>query len=152
VRDGVVDVWFGDTAFERRHFSTLKWYRGTLLFSGYSSSPIWRTVYLVLPGSNEQSHDDDSMQRGRLREFAVPVGFSAESRERWIAFLTLAGIPRRTLWGRGVGLRRSLKPGQNPLRAEKGYSDEFFDLTGRTVAVVTVPASSLRDPTPADRP
>lgn len=36
--------------------------------------------------------------------------------------------------------------------AEKGYSVEFFDMTGRTVAVVTVPASSLREPTPADRP
>jgi hypothetical protein len=35
---------------------------------------------------------------------------------------------------------------------EKGYSVEFFDMTGRTVAVVTVPASSLREPTPADRP
>jgi hypothetical protein len=36
--------------------------------------------------------------------------------------------------------------------AETGYSVEFFDMTGRTVAVVTVPASSLREPTPADRP
>jgi hypothetical protein len=36
--------------------------------------------------------------------------------------------------------------------AEDGYSVEFFDMTGRTVAVVTVPASSLREPTPADRP
>jgi hypothetical protein len=35
--------------------------------------------------------------------------------------------------------------------AEKGYSVEFFDMTGRTVAVVTVPASQLREPTPADR-
>jgi len=35
---------------------------------------------------------------------------------------------------------------------EIGYSVEFFDMTGRTVAVVTVPASSLREPTPADRP
>lgn len=35
---------------------------------------------------------------------------------------------------------------------EKGYSVEFFDMTGRTVAVVTVPESSLRKPTPADRP
>jgi Domain of unknown function (DUF4926) len=36
--------------------------------------------------------------------------------------------------------------------AEPGFSVEFFDMTGRTVAVVTVPASSLREPTPADRP
>ena len=36
--------------------------------------------------------------------------------------------------------------------AEIGYSVEFFDMTGRTVAVVTLPASSLREPTAADRP
>jgi hypothetical protein len=36
--------------------------------------------------------------------------------------------------------------------AEEGYSVEFFDMTGNTVAVVTVPASTLRRPTPADRP
>lgn len=35
---------------------------------------------------------------------------------------------------------------------ETGYSVEFFDMTGRTVAVVTVPASALRSPTSADRP
>ncbi|HEY4234317.1 MAG TPA: DUF4926 domain-containing protein [Lacipirellulaceae bacterium] len=36
--------------------------------------------------------------------------------------------------------------------SETGYSVEFFDMTGRTVAVVTVPESSLRGPTPTDRP
>ena len=35
---------------------------------------------------------------------------------------------------------------------EIGYSVEFFDMTGRTVAVVTVPAHQLRLPTSADRP
>jgi Domain of unknown function (DUF4926) len=35
---------------------------------------------------------------------------------------------------------------------EVGYSVEFFDMTGHTVAVVTLPASNLRAPTPADRP
>jgi hypothetical protein len=35
---------------------------------------------------------------------------------------------------------------------EEGYSVEFFDMTGNTVAVVTLPASALRMPTPADRP
>lgn len=35
---------------------------------------------------------------------------------------------------------------------EHGYSVEFFDMTGQTVAVVTLPASGLRQPTPADRP
>lgn len=35
---------------------------------------------------------------------------------------------------------------------EAGYSVEFFDMLGNTVAVVTLPASVLRLPTPADRP
>lgn len=39
-----------------------------------------------------------------------------------------------------------------PNVSEIGYSVEFFDMTGNTVAVITVPASSLRVPTPADRP
>jgi hypothetical protein len=32
------------------------------------------------------------------------------------------------------------------------YSVEFFDMTGNTVTVVTLPASALRMPTPPDRP
>jgi hypothetical protein len=36
--------------------------------------------------------------------------------------------------------------------SEEGYSVEFFDMTGNTVAVVTLPESALRLPTPADRP
>jgi hypothetical protein len=32
---------------------------------------------------------------------------------------------------------------------KKGYSVEFFDMTGNTVAVVTLPANALRLPTPA---
>jgi hypothetical protein len=35
---------------------------------------------------------------------------------------------------------------------ETGYSVEFFDMLGETVAVVTVPGSWLRLPTRADRP
>jgi hypothetical protein len=35
---------------------------------------------------------------------------------------------------------------------EEGYSVEFFDMTGNTVAVATLPATALRLPTPADRP
>jgi len=35
---------------------------------------------------------------------------------------------------------------------EDGYSVEFFDMTGRTVGVVTVRESQLRRPTHADRP
>jgi hypothetical protein len=39
-----------------------------------------------------------------------------------------------------------------PNVGDVGYSVEFFDMTGRTVAVVTIPSSSVREPTPADRP
>ena len=35
---------------------------------------------------------------------------------------------------------------------EVGYSVEFFDMTGRTVAVATLPSSLLRAPTSSDRP
>ena len=35
---------------------------------------------------------------------------------------------------------------------EDGYSVEFFDMTGKTVAVVTLPSSHLRKPTSSDRP
>ena len=35
---------------------------------------------------------------------------------------------------------------------ETGYSVEFFDMLGNTVAVVTLPASALRVPSRADRP
>ena len=35
---------------------------------------------------------------------------------------------------------------------ETGYSVEFFDMLGNTVAVATVPSSALRVPTHTDRP
>jgi hypothetical protein len=35
---------------------------------------------------------------------------------------------------------------------ETGYSVEFFDMLGRTRAVVCLPAGALRAPTAADRP
>jgi hypothetical protein len=48
----------------------------------------------------------------------------------------------------GTVMERHVVPGV----LEEGYSVEFFDMTGNTVAVVTLPASALRLPTPADRP
>jgi hypothetical protein len=48
----------------------------------------------------------------------------------------------------GTVVERHVVPGV----AEEGYSVEFFDMTGNTVTVVTLPASTLRVPTPADRP
>lgn len=59
-------------------------------------------------------------------------------------------IPERGLRAGDIGtlVDRHVVPGV----ADEGYSVEFFDMTGSTVAVVTVPASALRLPTPADRP
>ncbi|AMY10706.1 hypothetical protein LuPra_03945 [Luteitalea pratensis] len=48
----------------------------------------------------------------------------------------------------GTVVERHIVPGVS----EEGFSVEFFDMTGNTVAVVTWPASGLRQPTPADRP
>ena len=48
----------------------------------------------------------------------------------------------------GTVVERHAAPGV----PEEGYSVEFFDMTGNTVAAVTLPASALRMPTPADRP
>jgi hypothetical protein len=48
----------------------------------------------------------------------------------------------------GTVVERHTLPGVS----EEGYSVEFFDMTGNTVDVVTVPASALRLPKPADRP
>ncbi len=48
----------------------------------------------------------------------------------------------------GTVVDRHVVPGV----AEEGYSVEFFDMTGNTVAVIIVPASTLRLPTATDRP
>jgi hypothetical protein len=48
----------------------------------------------------------------------------------------------------GTVVERHAVPGVS----EEGYSVEFFDMTGNTVAVVTLPATAIRLPTPADRP
>ncbi len=47
----------------------------------------------------------------------------------------------------GTVVERHAVPGM-----EMGYSVEFFDMLGNTVAVVTLPASALRRPTVTDRP
>jgi hypothetical protein len=47
----------------------------------------------------------------------------------------------------GIVVERHVVPGREP-----GYSVEFFDMTGRTVAVVTLPVGELRPPSPSDRP
>jgi hypothetical protein len=60
-----------------------------------------------------------------------------------------ADLPEHGLCAGDVGtlVEHHVVPGK-----EDGYSLEFFDMTGRTVAVVTVPAHMVRAPTAADRP
>lgn len=58
-------------------------------------------------------------------------------------------VPDENLYAGDVGtvVEEHHVAGQEP-----GYSVEFFDMLGNTVAVVTLPASALRAPTHADRP
>jgi hypothetical protein len=60
-----------------------------------------------------------------------------------------ADIPDQDLRAGDVGtvVERHDAPGIQP-----GYSVEFFDMTGQTITVATLPASLLRAPTRADRP
>ena len=61
----------------------------------------------------------------------------------------LRDIPEEGLCVGDVGtiVDRHAIPGR-----ETGYSVEFFDMLGNTVAVVILPASALRAPSRADRP
>ena len=58
-------------------------------------------------------------------------------------------VPEENLRAGDVGTIVERHGGPN---REVGYSVEFFDMLGNTIAVVTVPASFLRAPTHADRP
>jgi Domain of unknown function (DUF4926) len=61
----------------------------------------------------------------------------------------LHDIPEEGVCAGDVGtvVDRHDVPGREP-----GYSVEFFDMLGNTVAVVTLPATALRAPSSADRP
>jgi len=63
--------------------------------------------------------------------------------------ILLIDLPTDNLYAGDIGtvVERHDVPGM-----DVGYSVEFFDLLGNTVAVVTVPASALRRPAPGDRP
>ncbi len=58
-------------------------------------------------------------------------------------------IPEENLRAGDVG---TVVERHNVSGRETGYSVEFFDMLGNTLAVVTLPASALRAPTRADRP
>jgi Domain of unknown function (DUF4926) len=70
--------------------------------------------------------------------------------ERYSDVILIRDIPEHGLRAGDIGtvVEHHVVPGVS----EEGYSVEFFDMTGNTVAVVTVPVSALRLPTPADRP
>jgi hypothetical protein len=61
----------------------------------------------------------------------------------------LRDIPEEGIYTGDVGtvVERHDIPGR-----ETGYSVEFFDMLGNTVAVAILPASALREPSRADRP
>ena len=63
--------------------------------------------------------------------------------------ILLVDLPERGLCAGDVG---TVVERHNVSGKEVGYSVEFFDMTGRTVAVVCLPGSQLRAPTAADRP
>jgi hypothetical protein len=73
---------------------------------------------------------------------------SSHGRDAHATSLT-SDLPDEHLKAADVGtvVERHAVPGM-----EDGCSIEFFDMTGQTVAVMTVAASLLRSPTPADRP
>ena len=61
----------------------------------------------------------------------------------------LHDIPDENLWAGDIGavVDRHDIPG-----LETGYSVEFFDMLGNTVAIATLSAKMLRKPTQTDRP
>ncbi|MDY7014552.1 MAG: DUF4926 domain-containing protein [Cyanobacteriota bacterium] len=63
--------------------------------------------------------------------------------------ILLQDIPEDGLYCGDVG---TVVEQHNVKGLETGYSVEFFDMLGNSVAVVTLPESFFRTPTKADRP
>lgn len=63
--------------------------------------------------------------------------------------ILLLDLPADTLFAGDIG---TVVEQHDLFGLETGYSVEFFDLLGNTVAMVTVQASALRRPAPGDRP
>lgn len=58
-------------------------------------------------------------------------------------------VPEEGLYAGDVG---TVVERHDVVGKETGYSIEFFDMFGNTVAVVTLPGSAMRAPTRVDRP
>ncbi len=63
--------------------------------------------------------------------------------------ILLANLPEEGVYAGDVG---TVVERHDVIGLETGYSVEFFDMLGNTVAVVTLPMSCFRLPTRADRP
>jgi hypothetical protein len=68
---------------------------------------------------------------------------------RYRDVVLLCEIPEQGLCAGDVG---TIVERHDVAGREIGYSVEFFDMLGNTVAVVTLPASALRAPMRVDRP
>jgi hypothetical protein len=68
---------------------------------------------------------------------------------RYTDVILLCDLPEEGLYAGDVG---TVVEQHNVEGLETGYSVEFFDMLGNTLAVATIPGSFLRAPTPADRP
>ena len=69
--------------------------------------------------------------------------------ELYTDIILLRDLPEEGLFAGDVG---TLVDRHDVEGLETGYSVEFFDMLGNTVAVVTLPESALRSPSHADRP
>ncbi|MEG3911106.1 DUF4926 domain-containing protein [Microcoleus sp. w2-18bC1] len=77
------------------------------------------------------------------------MGKSTVSMELYSDVILLYNFPEEGLYAGDIG---TVVEQHQVEGLETGYSVEFFDLLGNTVAVATLPGSYLRSPTSADRP
>jgi hypothetical protein len=63
--------------------------------------------------------------------------------------ILLKDLPEEGLFAGDIG---TVVERHNVTGLETGYSVEFFDMLGNSVAVITVPMSDLRQPNQGDRP
>jgi hypothetical protein len=63
--------------------------------------------------------------------------------------ILLRDLPKKGIHNGDIG---TVVDRHDVTRLETGYSVEFFDMLGNTVAIVTLPMSCFRSPSSADRP
>ncbi|WP_166828531.1 hypothetical protein [Thalassoroseus pseudoceratinae] len=88
VNNGHLTIRLGNQRSEYASLSKVEWYLGPswhTTFGGKKLYPNASALLLVFPGDEYQ-------------EYRASVGFTEESRKRWIDFLTFIDLPRRTAW------------------------------------------------------